>query len=246
MKEFLLHSILAGQRPAIPHAQSIMNLHSGLVEAKEVLTRFEDVDGRMCTVGNLLEDVTLPPDMRIMLDLLCLGSVFEGLAHHPITDHLIFINLHPTTLDSPDFWNRIQPWIWNLSIPPHRIVLEITETYVLHDLDRLQSYARRLRELGLRIAVDDLGSGAASLSHMSRLEPDFIKADRSLVERVHERPYQAALLNALALFAKRMGVGFIAEGIETPEDLATIRQAEVPWGQGYILGEPERLILPEA
>ena len=63
---------------------------------------------------------------------------------------------------------------------------------------------------------------------------------------VKDAAIEGGLTNALALFAKRMGVGFIAEGIETPEDLATIRQAEVPWGQGYILGEPERLILPEA
>lgn len=237
MKEFLLQSILDGRRPALTYVQPIMDLNSGVVEAKEVLTRFQDNDGRMRAVGSLLEDVTLPPDMRVLLDLLCLGSVFDALAASPITDHLIFINLHPTTMESPDFWNRMQPWIWNLSIPPHRIVLEITETFVLHDLDMLEGFAKRLRDMELRIAVDDLGSGAASLAHMSRLAPDFMKVDRSLVHDVHRRPYQAALLNALARFAERMGVGYIAEGIETKEDLDTLIEAEVPWGQGYYFGE---------
>lgn len=243
MKEFLLQSILAGQRPATTYVQPIVNLRSQVIEAKEVLTRFEDSDGRMCTVGALLEDVTLPPDMRVLLDLLCLGSVFDALAETPITDHLIFINLHPTTLESPDFWSRIQPWIWNLSIPPHRLVLEVTETFVLHDLDALEGYARRIRDLELRLAVDDVGSGAASLSHMARLEPDFMKVDRSLVQHAHRRPYQAALLNALARFAERMGIGYIAEGIETQADLDTLIAAEVPWGQGYMLGQPEPLKL---
>jgi len=243
MNEFLLQSILAGQRPAVTYVQPILNLKTGIIEAKEVLTRFEDSDGRMKAVGALLEDVTLPPDMRILLDLLCLRAVFESLAENPITDHLIFINLHPTTMESPEFWDKIQPWIWNLSIPPHRIVLEITETYVVHDLDLLEQFARRLRSMELRVAVDDLGSGAASLAHMSRLTPDFMKVDRSLVQNVHQHPYQAALLNALARFAERMGVGYIAEGIECQADLDTLIEAEVPWGQGYYFGEPVPLKL---
>jgi len=243
MKEDILQSVLTGQRRAVTYVQSILGLRTGHLEAKEVLTRFEDQYGQMVAVGSLLEDKDLPHESRIELDLLCLGSVFKALAENPITDHLIFINLHPTTMESPDFWNRIQPWLWDLSIPPHRIVLEITEAYTLHDLDRLQNFARCLRGMELRIAVDDLGSGAASLSHMARLTPDFIKVDRSLVRQVHRRPYQAALLNALAVFAERMGTGYIAEGIETAEELQTVIDAEVPWGQGYILGEPVPLKL---
>jgi EAL domain-containing protein (putative c-di-GMP-specific phosphodiesterase class I) len=229
----------------VTYVQPILNLKSGVVEAKEILTRFEDQYGQMQTVGNLLEDTALPYESRIELDLLCLSSLFEALAENPITEHLLFINLHPTTMESQDFWNRIQPWLWNLSIPPHRIVLEITEAYTLHNLDKLENFARCLRGMELRIAVDDLGSGAASLSHMARLAPDFIKVDRSLVHQVHRRPYQAALLNALAIFAERMGVGYIAEGIETQEELQTILDADVPWGQGYVFAEPAPLQMPK-
>ena len=243
MQEDILQSILTGERRAVTYVQSIMGLKTGRLEAKEILTRFEDQYGQMVAVGGLLEDPSLPPESRIQLDLLCLNSIFEALAENPITDHLIFINLHPTTMESPDFWNRIQPWLWNLAMPPHRIVLEITEAFTLHDLDRLQNFARCLRGMEMRIAVDDLGSGAASLSHMARLAPDFIKVDRSLVHQVHRRPYQAALLNALAVFAERMGTGYIAEGIETAEELQTVRDADVPWGQGYIFGEPTPLKL---
>lgn len=243
MKANILQSILTGERRAVTYVQSIMGLKTGQLEAKEILTRFEDPYGQMEAVGGLLEDMSLPPEARIELDLLCLGSIFDALAESPITDHLLFINVHPTTMESPDFWNRIQPWLWNLSIPPHRIVLEITEAFTLHDLDRLQDFARSLHGLELRIAVDDLGSGAASLSRMARLAPDFIKVDRSLVHQVHRHPYQAALLNALAVFAERMGIGYIAEGIETPEELQAIIDADVPWGQGYIFGKPTPLKL---
>ena len=245
MKQDILQSILTGERRAVTYVQPIVGLKTGLIEAKEMLTRFLDQYGDMQTVGSLLEDTTLPHESRIELDLLCLRSVFEALAGNPITDHLIFINMHPNTMDSPYFWKRIEPWLWNLSIPPHRIVMEITETFTSHDLERLRGYAQSLRKMEVRIAVDDLGSGAASLSHMAQLAPDFIKVDRSLVHKAHLRPYQAALLNALSKFAERMGVGYIAEGIETMEELQTIIECDVPWGQGFVLGEPVPLALPE-
>lgn len=238
-----LHRILSGQQAPITYVHSIVGLNTGRVEAKEVLTRFEDEGGRICTVGSLLEDITLEPEYRVQLDLLCLAGIFDALAKHPITDHLIFINLSPLTLDFPDFWQRIRPWLWNLTIPPHRIVLEITETYSHHELDMLTQYVGRLREMDLRLAVDDVGSGIASLAHLARLQPDFIKVDKSLVRDVHQHPYQAALLHALAVFAERMNVGYIAEGIETLEELEAVSGAGVPWGQGFIFGEPQPLVL---
>lgn len=241
MRESILQGILSGKKPAVTYAHSIIGLRTGHVEAQEILTRFEDLDGQMRTVGSLLEDVTLPPELRIQLDLLCLGTVFRSLAATPVTEHLMFINVDPATLNATEFWNRMEPWLWDLAIPPHRIVLEITEAYSIHDMDRLEAHAKRLRTMGCRIAVDDLGSGAASLSHMARLAPDFIKVDQSLVRQVHRRPYAAALLNALAVFAERMRVGYIAEGIETPDELQAVIDADVPWGQGFIFGEPRPL-----
>jgi len=246
MSESILHSILNGQRPAVPYVHSIVGLKSGLLQAKEVLTRFVDEAGNLRAVGDLLEDASLSPDSKVMLDLHCLGTVFTSLAETPVTDHLIFVNVSPDTLDHPEFWKRIQPWIWDLAIPPHRIVLEITEACSGLDMDLMGRIASRLRDLEFRIAVDDLGSGVASLAHMARLAPDFIKVDRSLVSGVHRRPYQAALLNALAVFAERMRVGYIAEGIETLDELQAVVDADVPWGQGFIFGKPRPLALTQA
>jgi EAL domain-containing protein (putative c-di-GMP-specific phosphodiesterase class I) len=244
MNATLLNRILGGDLAAVTYVHPIVGLKDGLTKAKEILTRFPAGDGTMRTVGDLLVDAALPPDSRARLDLLCLGAVFDALAEHPITDHLLFVNLNPLTMEHPDFWERIQPWFWNLSIPPHRIVFEITEAYALHSRDAMEVNARRLRDLGVRIAVDDLGSGAASLSHMARLAPDFFKVDKSLVRDVHRHPYQAALLNALAVFAERMRVGYIVEGIETMEELQAVIDADVPWGQGFIFGEPAPLSFP--
>jgi len=246
MNETILQSILTRERPAVTFSHPIINLKDGATMAKEILTRFDSGNGEMRTVGDLLVDASLSEESRVQLDLLCLGAIFTTLERNPVTDHLLFVNLDPLTLEHPGFWLQIEPWLWNLSIPPHRIVFEITESYNSHSLEQMEFFSRRLRALGLRIAVDDLGSGIASLAHMSRLSPDFFKVDRSLVQDVHRRPYQAALLNALAVFAERMRVGYIVEGIETTQELQTIIDADVPWGQGFIFGEPEPLVFPGA
>jgi len=243
MNHAILHSILSGARQATTFAQPIVSLKDGAIRAQEMLTRFIGEDGEMHTVGALLDDPSLSPELRARLDLLCVGAVFDALAKSPITEHLIFVNLNPLTLEQPDFWNRIQAWVWHLPIPPHRIVMELTQTSAMTGLEQLEGFARRLRAIGLRMAVGDLGAGIASLANMARLAPDFIKVDRSLVRDAHRRPYQAALLNALALFAERMRVGFIAEGIETMEELQALLDADVPWGQGYLLGQPVPLRL---
>ena len=245
MSEAILQSIITGERLAVTYAQPIRSLKEGETRAQEMLTRFAGPDGQMHAVGSLLGDRSVSTELRVRLDMLCVGAVFDALARHPITEHLLFVNLSPLTLEHPDFWKRIQAWVWDLPIPPHRIVMEIAESGPVRPaLERMEGSARRLREIGLRLAVGGLGSGGASLAHMARLGPDFIKVDRSLVCEVHRRPYQAALLNALAHFAVRMRVGCVAEGIETAEELQAVIDADVPWGQGYVFGQPEPLRLP--
>jgi EAL domain-containing protein (putative c-di-GMP-specific phosphodiesterase class I) len=244
VNETLLTSVLTGDRMAVTYAQSIVSLKDGDTKGQEMLTRFPGPDGRMRAVGSLLQDVTVSPDLRVRLDLLCVGSVFEALARDPITDHLVFVNINPLSLDHPEFWNRIQAWVWNLPIPPHRIVLELTGPDPDQDLDQLGAHSRRLRDLGLRLAVAGLASGQASLVQMARLAPDFVKVDRCLVRDVHRNPYQAAMLNALARFTARMGIGYVLEGIETMAELQTAIDADVPLGQGFVFGEPQPLGKP--
>lgn len=238
----LLQEILRGERPLESHVQRVVGLRRGRPVAQEYLTRFMGPDGDLHPLTLLLPD-HLEASLRTELDLACLERTFHTLARQEPTELLHFVNLDPTTLGSTAFWERLPGWLQDVEIPPVQVVLEFTEGQSIHDLEALEGFARRLRDHGLLIAVDDLGAGVASLTHMARLAPDFIKADRSLVHQVHRRPYQAALLNALSVFAQRMRIGFIAEGIETQDELQAVVDADVPWGQGYIFGRPAPLPL---
>ena len=238
MPKGILESILSGQGVIVPHVQPMYRLNDNRLMAREYLARLMDADGKAHPVGPILQDPDLRPEDRLILDLKFLESTFQTLTRSGDDSYLHFVNLEPVSLEAPGFWKCLPRWMEALPFGPEFVVMEFTESQGVHDPESLRGYANRLRDLGLRVAVDDLGAGVASLTHMARLAPDFIKADRSLVEQVHRRPYQAALLNALSHFAQRMRIGFIAEGIETLEELEAVMDADVPWGQGYILGQP--------
>ncbi|MFN7959198.1 MAG: EAL domain-containing protein [Holophagaceae bacterium] len=238
MPKGILKSMLNGEGVIVPHVQPMYRLSDNRLMATEYLAHHLDAEGNTHPVGPVLQDPDLGLADRLILDLKFLESTFLALEHRGAEDHLHFVNLEPVSLEAPEFWKRLPRWLDALPFDPGYVVMEFTESQGVHEPLALQGYANRLRDLGLRVAVDDLGAGVASLTHMARLAPEFIKADRSLVEQVHRRPYQAALLNALSHFAQRMRIGFIAEGIETLEELEAVMDADVPWGQGYILGQP--------
>ena len=126
-----------------------------------------------------------------------------------------------------------------------RIVLEITEHAAVNDYQELSAAAlRRLRTLGVRIAIDDTGSGFASLSHILILRPDIIKLDLALVRGIHADPARRALAAGLLVFAEQIGAQIVAEGVETENELAALRELGVTYGQGYHLGRPAPLPLP--
>jgi EAL domain-containing protein (putative c-di-GMP-specific phosphodiesterase class I) len=213
-------------------------LSDNRLAAQEYLTRYEDSEGVTHPVGLLLQNPEVDASARLALDLRFLEATFQTMARIGDGSHLHFVNLEPVSLETAGFWEALPHWLSALPFTPDRVVMEFTESQGGLDASALHGYAQRIRSFGLSVAVDDLGAGVASLSHMARLAPDYIKADRSLVEQVHRRPYQAALLNALAHFAEAMRIGFIAEGIESMEELECVMDAGVPWGQGFILGQP--------
>ncbi len=238
MPKGILNRLLSGESQIVSHVQPMYRLRDNRLMAKEYLARHLDGRGMAHPVGPILQAPDLTLADRLTLDLRFLEETFRTLAQTGSDSHLHFVNLEPVSLEAAAFWEALPRWLEALPFPPELVVMEFTEAQRVHDPDALRAYATLLRSSGLRVAVDDLGAGVASLSHMARLAPDFIKADRSLVEQVHRRPYQAALLNALSHFAQRMRIGFIAEGIETLEELEAVMDADVPWGQGFILGQP--------
>lgn len=137
----------------------------------------------------------------------------------------LFINLHPMALN-PKRW---------LPLRNKNVVLEVTEPEEI-DFQGVSA----LKKAGFHIALDDLGTGHATFKALVQIQPEFIKIDKSLIINCHRDKHKWSLLKALVEHGKRIGSQVIAEGIETTEDLEAVRKSQCQYGQGYLLGYPEK------
>jgi EAL domain-containing protein (putative c-di-GMP-specific phosphodiesterase class I) len=153
-------------------------------------------------------------------------------------DVFVSINVSPATLASTPLRALLR------SSDAARVVVEITEHAPVDDYRRLNESINRLRSLGIRVAIDDAGAGFASLRHILRLSPDFIKLDRSLIDGIgYARPKQA-LAAGLISFAEKMESTIIAEGVERGDEVRALAELGVEFGQGYFFAQPASLPLP--
>lgn len=157
----------------------------------------------------------------------------RGFAQAP-TDALLFINLHTRDLLEPALYDAAHP----LTHTAERVVLEITERAAVTDIDDLKGRITRLRALGFRIAVDDLGAGYAGLSTFALLEPEFVKLDMSLVRDIHISQVRQRVVASMINLCRELGHRVIAEGVETKEECDTLRGLGVDLLQGYFFARP--------
>ena len=146
-----------------------------------------------------------------------------------------FVNVHPESLLDGQGIPATDPLV------PHaqRIVLEITERSSLHESDELEQCIARLRELGFRIALDDLGAGYAGLSSFALLTPDVVKFDMGLIRGIQSDPTRARLVESMAVLCSEMDILTVAEGVETTEEMRKVLSLGCDLIQGYLLGRPE-------
>ena len=148
------------------------------------------------------------------------------------------VNLSACQIDQDDFVAMVTRTLDEVGFDPHRLILEITETAMMRNLDRNKEKLRTISALGVRIAIDDFGTGYSSLGYLRQLPIDTIKIDRSFVNDVTDLPAHAAIVRALILIARGLGLGLVAEGVESNAQLAFLRENECGRCQGFLFGQP--------
>jgi EAL domain-containing protein (putative c-di-GMP-specific phosphodiesterase class I) len=149
---------------------------------------------------------------------------------------LLFVNLHAVELSDETLTSPSAP----LTAIASRVVLKITERASLESIDDVPSRVARLRELGFRIAIDDLGAGHSGLTSVARLEPEFVKLDMSLVRDVHKSPVKRKVVRSMTALFKDMGIAVVAEGIEVVAERDTIVELGCDLLQGLLFARPGR------
>lgn len=155
---------------------------------------------------------------------------------------LLFANLHALDLTSEDLYSVTSP----LAAVAERVVLELTERAALHRVDHLRQRVASLRDLGFRIAVDDLGASHAGLSSFAQLGPDIVKLDISLVRGVDVSTAKAGLIKSMiGLCTQDLGMRVVCEGVESEGERDTLVSLGADLMQGYLFGMPARGFGPE-
>lgn len=210
--------------------QPIVHLDSDESVGVEALSRFPQFDGGPGSVFSRAWKV----GAGIELETKAVESALRGLSELP-TGMYLSVNASPATLASDRFRRAVR------ATESTRLVIEVTEHAAVEDYDALQATRRMLAELGVGLAIDDVGAGFSGLTHIVRLRPDIIKLDGSLVRDVDQCKAKQAMLSAITSFAARTDTVVVAECIESEQELTALGVLGVGYGQGFYLAYPNRL-----
>ena len=150
----------------------------------------------------------------------------------------IAVNLSPAQFMHGDVVALLHSILLQTGLQPSRLELEITEGVLIEDFERGLRLLRRLKALGVRISMDDFGSGYSSLTYLQEFPFDKIKIDRAFVTNLGHNPQSAAIVRAVINLGHGLGMTIVAEGVETPEQLAFLADERCDVVQGYLIGKP--------
>jgi EAL domain-containing protein (putative c-di-GMP-specific phosphodiesterase class I) len=160
----------------------------------------------------------------------------KQLPSHPFL--LISVNLSGVQFVQPDLVELIDSVLKEADLEPHSVKLEITESVLMDNVDSATSMLTRLHTLGVKLGLDDFGTGYSSLSCLHRYPFNVLKIDKSFIQRLGTDDESAEIVRTIITLAHNLHLEVIAEGIETPQQLAYLKTLGCEYGQGYLFAQP--------
>lgn len=223
--------------------QPVIDLHSGAVSSAEALVRWNDP-----ATGPRLPDEFVPvaeqSGLVAALDRWVLKTAVQHAAQwraHAGPGPAVAVNFsgaHLSAASGAHVADVVHTALEQSGLAPHRLEIEITETKVVATDSAMVSSLRRLRELGVRIAVDDFGTGYASLSYLEQFPVDKLKVDRSFTAAIDRDRKKTALLQSILMLASQLDLEVVAEGVESAEQVDFLPRNGCRFAQGYFFSQP--------
>jgi len=224
------------------HYQPVIDLVTQQVTGCEALARWEHPTrgllGPQAFIEQAEETGLIVPIGAAVLEQAC-QQVARWNTDRPADDGLtVSVNLSARQLSSPALVDTVAAALACSGLPPQLLCLEITESVVMEDVATSGEVLGRLRALGVRTAVDDFGTGYSSLAYLLSLPVDLLKVDQSFVSALDVGGPGTAIVRAIAALADALGLGVVAEGVETAQQLDVLAGLGIRSGQGYLWGRP--------
>jgi diguanylate cyclase (GGDEF)-like protein/PAS domain S-box-containing protein len=208
----------------------------------EALLRWHDQD--LGTIGPadfipVAEDCGLiVPIGEWVLEQACNSLALSNRTKPRQTACTMSVNVSAVQLRSREFTRALEELITATNIEPEMLCLEITESVLMEDVDYFSKVLHELRAIGTRLSIDDFGTGYSSLAYLRRFRVDELKIDRSFITDLDSDPYDATLVAAVIAIGDALGLRVVAEGVETAEELAALRDLGCQYAQGYLFARP--------
>ena len=220
----------------VVHYQPIVALGSGAIVGLEALVRWQHPERGTIAAASfvpLAEEMGLiiPIGRRVLAEAVQQGKRWEqqyGAVRYPS----VSVNLSAREFEQRGLVREIEAALTESQLDPRHLILELTESAVMNDVDPSIVKLRELKDLGVRIALDDFGTGYSSLGYLQRFPIDFLKIDKSLIDGLGVRPEAPPLVAAIVTLARTMEVQAVAEGVERADQLEALRRIGCDLGQG--------------
>lgn len=222
-----------------PYLQPLFDLRSGAIVGAEVLARWVREDGTVVPPSRfieLAEDSGRIETITWQLLSAALDEVKPAMARDP--RFKISLNVSPRHFISSGFVGQLRRTVEGTGVNTGQITLELTEREAFSNLDQAAETVARVRGLGFKVAIDDVGIGHSGLSQIQRLGADTLKIDKFFVDCINLDQSAVIVVEMLVRLASEMKLGIVAEGIETDEQASALMACGVECGQGYLVAPP--------
>ena len=224
------------------HYQPIVCLKTGQLVGVEALIRWHHPTQGMRSPGTFIS-IAEETGLITPIDYWALREACRQLAqwHQQFPDysHLrVSVNLSAKDLHQPDLVEYIDGVLEETQLNPNCLTVEITESMLIEDVEMMIDLLAELRSRGIQTSIDDFGTGYSSLSYLYRLPVNYLKVDRSFVNKSQDDQRNAQIVQTIVHLSHQLGLKAIAEGLETEEQLNLLQRLDCELGQGYLLSQP--------
>jgi diguanylate cyclase (GGDEF)-like protein len=215
--------------------QPLVMLETRVMYGAEALLRWRTNDGRVATPREFIRALESSELILPVGDWILRRACSDAVAWSKTGRSLsVSVNLAPRQFQRPDLASRVAAILEETHLDPRLLEVEITENAAMQNAETSMRALQELKQLGIRVALDDFGVGYSSLNYLKRFPIDCLKVDRSFISDVTEDPGDAAIATAIISMARSLELSVVAEGIETEEQLAFLRGRGCYRGQGFL------------
>ncbi|HEY1463578.1 MAG TPA: EAL domain-containing protein [Terriglobales bacterium] len=219
--------------------QPIVDLRTGFISGFEALLRWQPADAELINPYRFI-DVAEETGLIVPIGHWVVRAACQQLKvwQQEYRQLSITVNVSPKEFLHPDFVQGIEDVLAETDIPPGFLQLEITESMAMKDSTRTEQVLNRLKDLGVKLSINDFGTGHSSLSRLSRFPLDVLKIDRSFVTGMETDEDKRAVVRLIVTLAHTFKLKIIAEGAETAEQVAQLKNSGCEFVQGYFFSKP--------